>query len=57
MQTFNYSDINGYGTVHANSISIYVYNPPYEVPTNPITLISSFGTHHFGMNRVLFQMN
>ena len=57
MQTFNYSDINGYGTVHAHSISIHVYDPPYDGPTNPIALLSSFGTYHFGINRVLFQMD
>ncbi|KKK82905.1 hypothetical protein LCGC14_2798710 [marine sediment metagenome] len=57
MKTIDYSDVFGYGTVHAHTISIHVYDPPYDGPTNPIALISSFGTHHFGMNRVLFQMN
>ena len=57
MQTVIYSDTNGYGTVHAHSISIYVYDPLYQGPINPVALLSPFGTYHFGMNRVLFQMD
>ncbi|KKL57030.1 hypothetical protein LCGC14_2239480 [marine sediment metagenome] len=57
MQTVIYSDVNGYGTVHAHSIAIYVYSPEYGGPINPIALLSPFRTYHFGTNRVLFQID
>ena len=57
MQTINYANIDGYGTVHAPTISIHVSGYYFDKPINPIILIGSTGTFHFGTNRVLFQMD
>ncbi len=57
MQTINYTDINGYGTVHAFGISIYLLGYKLDGPVNPIIFLSVYGTYHFGSNRVSFQMD
>ena len=58
MKTIEYKDNNGYGTVHAKSIIIYVYGSlPHIAPVNPMCLISPRGIYYFGTNTVLFQID
>ena len=56
MATLEYSDLNGYGMVHAPMISIYLFNALGDTPINPICMVSPFGTFHFGTNIALFGM-
>ena len=57
MQTVNYTDINGYGMVHAFGISISLLGYRSDSPVNPIAFLSVYGTYHFGSNQVSFQMD
>jgi len=59
MVEFRYSDTHGYGTVYAHSISIYLYeSDEYKYQhVNPIALLSPFGTFHFGIHTVRFQID
>ena len=57
MKTIDYSDVFGYGTVHAHTISVSIYGYSTDEITNPIFIMGSTGTYHFGINRVKFQMD
>ena len=57
MVMINYSDVHGYGTVYAQSISIYLSGDGQYEHVNPIALLSPFGTLHFGIHTVHFMMD
>ena len=57
MTIIKYSDHNGYGVVHAINVSAYVCGAAEGEPVNPIFLMGTSGTLHFGTNRVIFQMD
>ena len=57
MITIIYTDVYGHGMVSASMLSPSVYGYATEEITNPIFLVGDTGTYHFGINRVLFQMD
>ena len=57
MYEFNYTDVHGYGTVYAHRIHIYLYGSGLYEHVNPIALLGTYGTFHFGIHTVHFIMD